>query len=80
MTLACPDCGNDLEIDGLTSGTFVCTCLHECCRADFIEHGKTRDEAADKFVQKCERYGYLTALESKLQSLVGEVVPTVHTC
>jgi hypothetical protein len=66
--LCCPDCGCALQFDTLTNGQITCQCAdsHDCRAGDWITCGRTRDEAADKFVQKCERYGYLTALEEKL--------------
>lgn len=68
--LACPDCGTELVIKRLANGTHTCHCPDDraaTCRADVMGHGKTADEAADKFVQRCERYGYTTALELKLK-------------
>lgn len=65
MGLACPDCGANLVIQSLADGTHTCRCPADC-RADFVAHGKLPDMAADRFVQKCERYGYMTALEQKL--------------
>lgn len=69
MTLACPDCGCALQVETLTNGTFTCQCAdsHNCRAGNWITCGKTEGEAADKFVQKCERYGYLTSLEAKLE-------------
>lgn len=68
MDLACPDCGCALLITTLTNGTITCQCSdeHDCRAGNWITCGKTEGEAADKFVQKCERYGYMTALEQKL--------------
>lgn len=54
MTLACPDCGSPLNVRSLANSTHVCQCTNIECRADWVTQGKTDDEAADKFVQKCE--------------------------
>lgn len=65
--LTCPDCGCALLMSALTNGTHTAQCSDEHnCRADWIVQGKTRDEAADKFVQKCERFGYTKALDAKI--------------
>jgi len=71
--LCCPDCGCALLITTLTNGMITCQCSdeHDCRAGDWITHGKTRDEAADKFVQKCERYGYTRFLEEKVAAMVG---------
>lgn len=71
--LSCPDCGCALLITTLTNGTITCQCTDEHdCRADWIVQSKTRDEAADKFVQKCERYGYTVALDAKIAEAAAE--------
>lgn len=68
---ACPECGAELHVDALKNGTFTSYCSAEHCRAgDWITHGKTPDQATDKFVRKCEQYGYVTALSGKLDALV----------
>lgn len=72
MTLACPDCGCILEFQVLTNGQHVCKCSDERCRADFMTVGRSRDQAADKFVRRCEAIGYTVALAAKLAALAGE--------
>lgn len=74
MTLACPDCGSALTLSALKNGTHVCQCLEpfDGCRADWLTGGKTVDEAADKFVRKCEQFGYVTALAAKLEGMNQE--------
>lgn len=76
--LCCPDCGCALLISTLANGMITCQCAdeHDCRAGNWITQGKTAGEAADKFVQKCERYGYLTALEEKIAALVAEVSGT----
>lgn len=75
MTLACPDCGCALLLSTLTNGqhTAQCSDEHDCRAADWITCGKTADEASDKFVEKCERYGYTTALEEKVRAAAQEL-------
>lgn len=72
MTTACPDCGAELVVIRLTNGTHTCHCPADSCRADFMTHGKVRAQAADKFVQKCEQFGYTEALAAKLAALAAE--------
>lgn len=70
---ACPDCGKTLVVLRLANGTHTCHCPADDCRASFITHGKVHAEATDKFVQKCEQFGYLTALETKVAALKADV-------
>lgn len=75
--LCCPDCGCALQLSVLTNGKHTAQCAdsHNCRAGNWITQGNTAGEAADKFVQKCERFGYLTALESKIRELL-ESMPT----
>ena len=75
MSLACPDCGAALTFRDLTNGTAVCECSAAECRADWMSHGQTREEAADKLVALCEQYGYVTALSAKLAHAYQEAEP-----
>lgn len=72
MTLSCPDCGTVLAFRDLTNGTAVCECPAPGCRADWMSHGGTREQAADKLVALCEQYGYTRALKAKLEAIAGE--------
>ena len=69
--LACPDCGTTLVVRQLENKTYVCHCQSDVgdCRAGVMGHGSTADEAADKFVARCERFGYTDALERKLAAI-----------
>jgi len=63
--LACPECGSLLFDRLLANGQSVAECSGNC-RAHWTTAGKTFDEAADKFVRKCEAKGYMTALTEKI--------------
>jgi len=70
----CPDCGCALMLSVLTNGMHTAQCAdeHDCRAGNWITCGKTSDEAADKFVQKCERFGYTEALDAKIAALAEE--------
>lgn len=77
--LCCPDCGGELQVHEFQRAYAVwygVACdgkrahkRDEACRATFYATGATQEAAADRFVQKCEWYGYTRALLEKLQAL-----------